>query len=385
MENKQIYGFAFALAAVLLLLTSITIAIQVVIDPENRYNLINIPVLEAKKSALVLSGEDKTNLIQNTDATCIVLGTSRSELGINPLHISEYSPHFDCINLSKMNSSTEDMLDILQYARHFMKIEAVFWGLDYEMFTARYGRVRNHYQYTDSVTSERPSIKELLSYKNVIDAIALMFDEPIEGSVDHFSNGQLRQTRWSRSYERNGHAGLFHRTERMFVRKNIYLVNKDRIYQKRYGRSFEALEEILTIIEEDNIKFYPFISPVHIRQLLVVEASNRFDQYQQWKRDLFTNISTNNKHDLYNFSFLENITVEAVPEDQTPMQWYWESSHYKEVLGDYLLELMHTNKGDRYKLNAENITVMGELELLLLDSYKKEHPDVVNKRRRGAR
>lgn len=403
-HKSSTFGFIIALLAGILLLAVSCVAIQLVVDPRNQYNLINIKDLEARKLPLVISGKDKTNLIKNTNANCIILGTSRAELGINPENI----PNYNCINLSTMRSSVEDMRDILRYALQYMDIEMIIWGIDFEMFTNKYGRVKHKYhteqKKTASSTKLMPNtvlentpktmyptslleLKNFFSYQDIQKAFKLISGDPIPGSKYHINNGQRKKDKWQRSFDRNGHLAMFQRNDKKFLRANIYLQNKNKQYQQRSHNAFTAFNEVITIIQEHNIEFYAFISPIHIRQLSLIDASNRFDDFQQWKIDLLTSLNTGANFNLYDFSVIDNITIEKVPKSNShqAMQWYWEAQHYKESLGDVIINHMTTDSGQDFLLNIDNARSFSKRQFDLLSEYKNNHPEVIKSYRKISR
>jgi hypothetical protein len=71
-----------------------------------------------------------------------------------------------------------------------------------------------------------------------------------------------------------------------------------------------------------------------------------FDEFEQWKRDLANGLSEIRRQhpqarlSLWDFSGYDEFTSEAVPtanQPNSPMRWYWESSHFKATLGTLVL------------------------------------------------
>lgn len=93
-----------------------------------------------------------------------------------------------------------------------------------------------------------------------------------------------------------------------------------------------------------------FISPLHVRQLLLMDVLNLSGRFDDWKRDLVKTVERYRTNDcsviLMDFSGLSDITREAVPpqgDNTSAMQGYLESSHYKPALGRKIVERFWRN------------------------------------------
>ncbi len=76
---------------------------------------------------------------------------------------------------------------------------------------------------------------------------------------------------------------------------------------------------------------------------------NKYDIFEQWKRDLVNTIEQVNQEYpnqypflLFDFTGYNSITTEAIPtkDSQKQMKWYTESSHYKKELGNLVLDIV---------------------------------------------
>ncbi|NRB36963.1 MAG: hypothetical protein HRU20_00685 [Pseudomonadales bacterium] len=397
-EKKSLSLFALIFLSCLLLLSALVIALHVIVDPDNRYNLVNIPSIEKRKGALVESGKNKTHLIQNTDANCIILGTSRSEAGILPESISDYN----CINVSLMHGSIHDMQDILNFADHYMDIKSVFFGIDYAMFLPNEDKVLHSYTLPNQEDKEiNASFTDMLSVTKLIDIIRVLAGEPVKSSDIHEDNGVRKTNRWQESFERNGHAPMFLHNERRFIMREIYnkptnrtqetrkrtqykrphkkLGNNNKTQHISYQNKMQSFNAILKLCHSKGIKLYPFISPVHIRQIHLIDTSDRLNDFFQWKHELLEQIAKRDSSiDLWDFSYIQGISDEAVPKDRSPMQWYWESQHYKQALGQLVLDEMQS-QSTTFIINAKNVDAINENQRIALQEFKHSNKRVVKK------
>ena len=200
-DDVNVKKHLFVFFVLFLTLAASVATLHLIIDPKNIYNLVDIEFLEARKQVLIKSGSDKTNLIKYTNSNCIILGTSRSELGINPNDITGYK----CINLSLIHGTMSDMTDILNYAIKHMDLKAVYIGLDYAMFTDTGRKKKN--KYTNEANNKQSGTKNLLdsiryiySVKGLKRIISLFKKDPTIGSKNHNSNGTRKHNPWLNSF-----------------------------------------------------------------------------------------------------------------------------------------------------------------------------------------
>jgi predicted nucleic acid-binding Zn finger protein len=158
--------------------------------------------------------------------------------------------------------------------------------------------------------------------------------------------------------------------------------------------SFEPYKNILELAYRNNIKITFFISPTHARLLEVLNKACGYDKFEIWKRQLvLINEKIAKKYGkqaivIWDFSGYNNFTTEEVPtinDTKSQMKYYYESSHYKPILGDIVLDRIldgNFSGGQNYpdfgvKLTSQNI----EAHLLKLRNEREQwhltHPQDV--------
>ncbi len=402
-QSVSVIGFAASFFGLLALLGLAVISLHLIIDPDNQYNYVNFESIESRKLPLIASGKDKTNLIKNTDANCIIIGTSRSELGINPEKVKGYQ----CINLSLMLGSVSDMLDILTYSQQHMDIKAIYFGIDYSMFMPNAGKVEHAYKVTTLQGNNSIQFSDFLSVTKLKAIADIIFNNEVTTSKTHYPNGQRKIGKWQKSFERNGHEKMFLRNERAFIKRKIYQQpyeanlsltrkrarsntrkqtrrtptdNSDFVFEPAsYQDNLTAFNNILANAKKHQINLYPFISPIHIRQLSVIHSTHQFENFKKWKLALLNafNVSYSGTK-LWDFSYIKGITDENVLTGKQTMQGYWESQHYKESLGDDVLHNIETIN-DTHLLGFNNINDVNQEQEFALTDYQKLHPNLHSK------
>jgi hypothetical protein len=107
--------------------------------------------------------------------------------------------------------------------------------------------------------------------------------------------------------------------------------------------------EALNELQNAGIRVYVLISPMHAAHVEVLREMDILPLYYNWKRSLVDIVATVNSLntdaaavELWDFSGYNRITTEHVPEpeESATMQWYRDSAHYKQAVGDMLMNEM---------------------------------------------
>jgi hypothetical protein len=135
----------------------------------------------------------------------------------------------------------------------------------------------------------------------------------------------------------------------------------DTLYYSKMQTDDQAYNELIMLLElckSKGIDVHLFINPAHASlDGEGIRAVGKWTMFENWKRRL-TSISASYAVDLWDFSGYNSITTERV---STPMNYYWDSSHYTELVGGYMMSRMfepHNYKGPRdfgFQLTSKNI------------------------------
>lgn len=100
----------------------------------------------------------------------------------------------------------------------------------------------------------------------------------------------------------------------------------------------QDLNSILNTACGNGTQLILFFSPTHARQLEVIEQAGEWNEFVMWKRSVMelANSKPGCNIQLWDFARHSKVTEEPVPESG-PMRYYWESSHYRKVVGDAIL------------------------------------------------
>jgi hypothetical protein len=155
--------------------------------------------------------------------------------------------------------------------------------------------------------------------------------------------------------------------------------------------SLDYVSKIVTFCREEHIDLRIFITPSHAHHLEFVSSLGGWPGFEQGKRNLVQLLSEDAaRHPetrpvpLFDFSEYSSVTTERVPPDTSTdeMEFYWDSSHFKERVGDWILDRLFEvdRQTDRVPpdfgvlLTAENVDSELERVRVSQQSYRHGHP-----------
>jgi hypothetical protein len=113
-------------------------------------------------------------------------------------------------------------------------------------------------------------------------------------------------------------------------------------FRASYATTLAALQEIVDLSAKHGIQLKLIINPIHARQNYVLDAAGLWPLYENWKRDLVSAAQRSPELvSLWDFSGVSSCTAESLPPDTnaaSTMRWYRESSHFRRVLGNRVLD-----------------------------------------------
>ena len=309
-----------------------------IVDPQKIFAVVDIKGFNHEKPFITTGGMRKLKSleIERGNYDTILLGTSRTEVALYPLHPAFKSSLVYNAGLSGTNMF--EIYKVFQFTKNNTKKSTVILGLDFLTFSNKRNVSGN---FNDSRFANKNIfsiyIDGILSMKNTIQSlITLTKQERTDISyINGFRNRKITDI---------NHRKVFHK-----VLKN-YLTKQNTYAGFSYSKNrLDLFRKFVEDCRQKNIKLYLFISPIHARQIEAMRVLNIFPEFEQWKRDLVQIIAEDtvenpNKQPilLWDFSGYNSITTEAIPPagSKQEMKWYWESSHYKKELGDMLLDIM---------------------------------------------
>jgi hypothetical protein len=290
----------------------------------------------------------------------IILGTSRTEFGIDPAHraLRDAAP---VLNMALNGITFSEMKEIVRCAAAEGTRRAIV-GVDFYNFNIYHELAPNPEPFRCKLTT-LDSLKVYATFDalkasaHAVATTALMAArhqpwraQPI--APDGLENGPVR---FDKMLATMGAHNLF------LVSERDYLAQGYRFYpawsfsfQNAKGDStIERFRSVVALARQEHVQLVLFFSPSHARDWETIRAAGLWNEFETLKREIVRILEEDHgKHPqepafvLWDFSGYNTFTTEDVPPlgDFTPMRWYWESAHYKKELGDVVLDRMFTNR-----------------------------------------
>jgi hypothetical protein len=308
-------------------------ALNSFVDP---YNVVGSPALTKINDPKPNSSKDtrrfKAINISRIRPKAIFLGTSRTDIGLDPNHPA-LAPHQPAYNLAIPAGDMYEAMRYFQYAlANQPELEQVVIGLDLVAF--------EDYAHLGQYSPEQEQRWATTRYVEHLPS--LLFSTDTFSSSIHTVLYNLRSIPANEHYLENGklirHNPSHLSTLEIFEShlKTAYFNN----WYKDYRTAPKQLEAFRTIVDtcrERGIDLKVFISPAHVTQWEAIRAANLWTAFEDWKREI-VKITP-----VWDFSGYNSITSEPLSEQ---MQNYLESSHYVEAIGDLVLNRLFNHQAE---------------------------------------
>ena len=327
------------------------------IDP---YGMFESPAVEGRNKYKPEAWEwvgYKAAAIKVKKPQVLILGTSRTEIGINPKH--RIFTDKVAYNAAVSGGDFSAIAKYFDYAIKVAPPKEVIIGLDFHTFNIH--NIGTSDQGVDPFNDNQSVYKGLSKVKVALSLRTLIM------SLSTLSEQDATVTRWV-----PGDEGIINpesQEERILKKKsqeNLFDADEREIPEREYLAPYSfyhatfndndpinLLRHIVKQAYEKNIKLTFFISPAHARYWEVIYRLGLWKQFDTWKSLLVTalnqeaQISKKPAFALWDFSGYNTVTMEKVPakdDEKSRMRWYWESSHYRKEAGDLVLEKMFANE-----------------------------------------
>jgi hypothetical protein len=325
-----------SIATIFLLLLA---AFSYFIDP---YRLYDVPLVEGlnviKPKFESYSYLSKAKAIRVIKPTTILLGSSRSEIGMDVLHPALNGEKR--YNLSLVGSTFNDVIRYYEYAHFIQPLQQVVIGLSMRQFEA---------------TETNPFYKDVLSVSGtgnpqwnfIADFFLILFSlDTFEDSIktilkqqetqSHLLTGGFNPQWIAERAIAEGHRKAFQRS----LKGYISLYDGIQIELDPYSR-------LLAKAHQNSVDLRLYICPSHAWQWELLSVMEQHEKWEEWKRQLVNlNVSVASQYEkapfpLWDFSGYNSYTTEVIPgkgDVGTTMKWYWDGSHHINALGNLILD-----------------------------------------------
>lgn len=361
------------------------------VDP---YKIWNPPAIQGVNTVKPALGSHeriyKAVSLARYPANTIILGTSRSDIGLNPNHPALGQ---DVINLATLGQRYYETRKFFDLMHDREKIKNFIIGLDF--FLANYELLERSDPVDENFTNYR-SLQLLFSIFTLIDS-ARSIGKETEYPSDPQSENGLRFRPEDLVKSMGGNRKMFRENEMEILLDSYSTLPICEFDYASKGGYFPQLKEIRSIFSSahrNHVALKLLISPAHARQWEAHAIAGQWGKWEEWKHRLVIMNEEEAKRagaqpfPLWDFSGYNSITTETVPalgDTKTIMRWYFESSHYTTATGDLVLDRIFNFKSPERTvpndfgvlLTSRNIDLQLASIRAAREHYRQTHPEDV--------
>ncbi|HHP7232146.1 MAG TPA: hypothetical protein ACFCUY_14965 [Xenococcaceae cyanobacterium] len=321
-QNGKFYFYNIFFLIVASLPIIITGFINWLIDPQDVFNTPNYLGINHSKP----HKDDNDRLYKATDIIrtrpqIIIIGSSRTKQGINPDHSVFDQKNLEVYNLALNGPNFYEVRRYVEHAIHNQpNLKEIVLGIDFFMFNAN--------------LDNQPTFNEARLEKSQIildDKIKVLFSfDSLTNSKDTILASKKVPTT-ENSYGENGfmpnrNADKAETVWRFNQSIELYFtLHSNYEFSQQY---WSDLEKLIKLCQENNIKLKVFISPAHATQWESIYVTNRWQVFEDWKRNLVQLTP------VWDFSGYNSVTTEKI---SNRMNNYVDNSHYTPAIGNLIV------------------------------------------------
>lgn len=345
-----------AAAAVVCLVVAV---FNAVVDPYGFVRWVDMPGFNHRKPAL----KTRVRLVKAVDVrrlrpAAIVLGTSRSHIALRMSHPGwRDSPRY---NLAFDSASPQEMYAYLRHAYALRPLKTVVLGLDGGQIRGGRNWVAPDFNRHLLLDPQRPWTK---LRADLAKPMLLLSMDTLSASFSTLGAQSGVERDWFAPDGQRLGPEFFHRSAEEYVTKGpaAYFWDIDRKefgfkslqpvpleYDPPAGRArsgaFGYIARIVAFCRANGIELRIYITPTHAHQMEISVLTQESAAIEQGKRRLVALLAQDaakagaEPYPLWDFSGYSSVTTEAAPTGRREMHYYWDSSHFKEEVGDWVLD-----------------------------------------------
>jgi len=413
-DSASVRYTAILFASAVVVLAAVAV-VNSIVDPFGMYRIADIEGFNADKPAIYNRVRLlKAYEVRRTKPESVILGSSRVHLGFRPSHEGWAAVYQRRYNLAFDGALTKEMYAYLEHAYATGHLRHVMVGLDNYHLTHAPGRTRpgfdpallmNQYAWLNGARTLAADFKLMISLSTLLESIRTVraHAEPVWLAEDGQRLGEVFFRRPEENFQRFGPRYYFDEVDKMEVGFKLEWripapprsqydpappVDTDPITSLGY------VEKIIDFCRTHDIALTIFLTPSHVHQLEIAAATGGWQAIERGKRALVERVEKDQQRypdrlpiPVFDFSAYSFITTEPLPEkgSRQEMNYYWESSHFKEIVGDMVLDrLLGSSRADRQIAEDFGVRLTRETieQVLLRDRerqavYRQSHPQEI--------
>ena len=378
----KIYISAFAILLLLVLFNAI-------VDPYGLFPVVKIDGVNWPKPEMVKSVKIHKSLkVARLKPETIVLGTSRSAIGIDPEDKAWPENNLPRYNLALSGAGMYVTRRFLEHAQTIHPLKQVVFGLDFFAFNVHRQRApdyRGDFLIINDDGSRNPHFDMKIIAASLLSTDALLASYKTLTSKNKHpimisENGRFIVPLWKGHLHKS-----FMKMEKLYL-QYVYLAGKKREYafiNPDTGKSsLDEFRKIVAYCREHRIDLKLFISPPHAQHQEIIRVLGLWPLFEQWKRELVRILKEENyTSPLWDFSGYNSMTTDDISTDGE--HYYKDSTHYRPNLGRMILARIFHYHDERVPTDFGRVLTSKNLEKNLLNiraeqnRYRFDYPEQV--------
>ena len=379
----------------ILLGSALLLLLNLFVDPLDIYRVYKKPGINAiKPKYSSYERIAKPMQIEHNQPQWLVFGSSRVLRGIAVTGFDIATPESKRFNAGLSGSNMTLVNELLRHSLAVAEVKDVAIGLDFFMFNAY---TQEHYPFHLAARNETFAAGNELRADNVIET--LFSPQMASASVytlrhqqekynKYLESGQAINQRAIENYLDSGYLEPFVRFENDHMEK-LWTPCADNRFSTHSARfdTLATLRDTLALAAQHHVRIVLFIPPTHARLMEALSAIGLWDAQQQWKQDVLAVVVAAQQQypdadiALWDMTGYNAYTTEELPPQKgLAMQWWLESSHFRDTLGARLMQTIYSTQPDTntaaypaLRLTRENITAHLREQTLEQQRYRAAH------------
>lgn len=370
MSQTARYAVMAALATVIPL--AVAAAFNAVVDPFGMDMWVQVKGFNAFKPAIYTRVRlFKAYQVMRVRPQSVILGTSRSHIGFSCSHKAWARMEGPCYNLAFDGATSREMYWFLRHTYAIRPLKHVLLGLETYHLARSFSTTRPDF---DPLVLRDPNGNWLPRWLTGDLRILISLDtlkasmETLEAqgtptpswfAPDGQRLGKVFFRQIDGRFRKLTPRGYFNMTDKEEVGyETDWMVAAGRQHARLRAdpppdpneTSLSYVRRIVAFCRKHHIDLRIIITPTNVHQSEIMAASEGWSEVEKKKRDLVRLVDQENARypgqpptPIFDFSGYSSITEEVPPPpgSHEEMRYYWDSSHFKQIVGDYVLDRVY--------------------------------------------
>ncbi|HYD17461.1 MAG TPA: hypothetical protein VEF76_03155 [Patescibacteria group bacterium] len=294
----------------------------------------------------------KTERIKRVKPDAIILGSSRTDIGINPR--AEFYPGLNVYNAALSGTTIRELRLMLEFAQKVHPLKKAVLALDFIGFNTMKLENRNF----DEARVAADALDPVNAFANTYGTLVTLdtlrvalkhlryIKHPERHSFPEANGHKLHNEAAWRQKKDGVHAHFMRSPNAQILGAKEFSFN----YSDAPGDdTFAQYRAILNFCEAHKIDLVIYINPVHRSNLDRIREDGKWEMFEDWKRRVAT-ITRGTPYPLWDFATENSVTSEQLPppgDKTTQMKYFWDTDHYKDNVGDWIQRKILGLPGDK--------------------------------------